>query len=207
MTNRLGATQIIAIVTVAISALAIVLGLEYAVVAAGFIPARVTGGVVLNGALPWIVTPWTAELLHGGWTHLIVNMVMLMLVGPQVERVVGKQGFVIAYVVGAFAAALGQFLFDPGSIVPMVGASGAISTIFGLYSLFYGRPPQISANQKVNRAAHVLWLLVTWILINLATAFMAGQSGVLLATPAHVAGFVAGLLLQRPLLLWRYRNA
>lgn len=207
MTNRFGATQIIAIVTVAVSALAILWNLDWAVAAAGFIPARATGGLVLNGALPWTVTPWTAELLHGGWTHLTVNMIMLMLVGPQVERVVGKQGFVIAYVVGAFAAALGQFLWDPSSIVPMVGASGAISTVFGLYSLFYGRPPQISGNQKINRAAHVAWLLVTWVLINIATAFMAGQSGVLLATPAHVAGFVAGLLLQRPLLLWRYRKA
>lgn len=207
MTQRFGTTQWIAIVTVAISTLAIVWNLDVAVAAAGFIPARVTGALTLNGALPWIVTPWTAELLHGGWTHLVVNMIMLMLVGPQVERVIGGQGFLIAYIVGALAAALGQFVYDPGAIVPMVGASGAISTVFGLYSLFYGRPPQISGNQKINRAAHVAWLLVTWILINIATAFMVGQSGVLLATPAHVAGFAAGLLLQRPLLLWRYRNA
>ena len=207
MTTRLGATQIIAIITVAVSALAILTNLNLAVAAGGFIPARLSGALALQGALPAILTPWTAELLHGGWTHLFVNMIMLMLVGPQVERVVGGKGFVAAYVIGAFAAAMGQFLWDPSSMTPMVGASGAISTVFGLYSLFYGRPPQISGNQKINRAAHVVWLLVTWILINLATAFMAGQSGVLLATPAHVAGFVAGILLQRPLLLWRYRKA
>nr|WP_294850864.1 rhomboid family intramembrane serine protease [uncultured Sphingomonas sp.] len=207
MMDRFGAAQIIAIITVAVSALAILFNLDWAVAVGGFIPARVSGELALSGALPWILTPWTAELLHGGWTHLIVNMIMLMLVGPQVERVIGRQGFIVAYVVGALAAAIGQFAYDPSSVIPMVGASGAISTIFGLYSLFYGRPPQISGNQKINRAAHVVWLLITWILINLATAFMAGSSGVLLATPAHVAGFVAGLLLQRPLLMWRYRNA
>ena len=52
-----------------------------------------------------------------------------------------------------------------------------------------------------------MWLLVAWVVLQLLTGYAAGMQGVLLATPAHVGGFLAGLLLQRPLLLWRYRKA
>jgi membrane associated rhomboid family serine protease len=52
-----------------------------------------------------------------------------------------------------------------------------------------------------------LWLLAAWIVLQLMTGYLAGQQGTMLATPAHIGGFVAGLLLQRPLLLLRYRSA
>ena len=54
---------------------------------------------------------------------------------------------------------------------------------------------------------NALWLLAAWIALQLMTGYLAGMQGVLLATPAHVGGFLAGLLLQRPLLMWRYRGA
>ena len=201
------ATAIIAIVTVAVSAIAILGGLDYFAVFAGFIPARLSGLIDLTGALPAWITPLSSALIHGGWLHLFINMLMLVFAGSQVERVIGGAGLVFAYVIGAVVAALAQFLFDPSSPIPMIGASGAISALFGLYALFFGRPKQVTRNMRLNRWIHVLWLLATWVILQWMVAYMAGGQGVMLATPAHIGGFIAGLLLQRPLLLWKYRKA
>jgi membrane associated rhomboid family serine protease len=89
----------------------------------------------------------------------------------------------------------------------MVGASGGISGIIGAFALSFGQQKRIVASVKLNRMLNAAWLLAAWIVLQLMTAMLAGLQGVLLATPAHVGGFIAGLLLQRPLLLWRYRGA
>ncbi len=201
------ATAIIAIVTVAVSAIAIFWGVDYSAVFAGFIPARISGVVQLPGAVPAWITPFSSALVHGGWLHLGVNMLMLVFAGSMVERVIGGTGLLFAYVVGALVAAFSQFIVDPGSPIPMVGASGAISALFGLYALFFGAPKQVTHNQKINRWLHVAWLLVAWVVLQWMAGYLAGGGGVMLATPAHIGGFIAGLLLQRPLLLWRYRKA
>ncbi|MBA3667805.1 MAG: rhomboid family intramembrane serine protease [Sphingomonas sp.] len=205
--RRFGASAIIGLITIAVSVMALVVNLEQFVGAMGFIPARLSGADLLSPAIPAFLTPFSSALIHGSWVHLIINMVMLMIVGPQVERVIGMSGLIVAYLVGAVAAAAAQFAADPSSAVPMVGASGAISALFGLYAIFYGRPQQFSANMKINRWIHVAWLLITWIVIQMMSAALAGGQGVLLATPAHIGGFIAGLLMHRPLLLWRYRRA
>ena len=201
------ATVIIAVVTVAVSALAILAGLADAVTLAGFIPARLSGLVDIPSALPGWLTPWSSALLHGGWLHLFINLVMLAIAGSQVERIIGGSGLMLAYLVGALAAAAAQFAVDPASPIPMVGASGAISALFGLYAIFFGRPKLVTRNMRLNRAIHVAWLLLAWIAIQWMAGVLAGGQGVLLATPAHIGGFIAGLLLHRPLLLWRYRKA
>ncbi len=201
------ATAVIAILTVVVSAFAILFGLDYFVAFAGFIPARLSGLLPLSGALPAWLTPWSSALIHGGWLYLFINMLMLVFAGSRVERVIGGSGLLLAYLIGAIAAAAAQFAVDPSSPIPMVGASGAISALFGLYALFYGRPKQVTANQKANRAIHVAWLAVTWVVLQWMAGVLAGGEGVMLATPAHIGGFIAGLLLQRPLLLWRYRKA
>jgi membrane associated rhomboid family serine protease len=202
------ATAVIAIVTVAVSAF-VLLFMNMGVVALywGFTPAA--AGVNLTGplAIPWWLTPWSAALVHGNWLHLAINMLMLVFVGSQVERVIGASGLVFAYLVGALVAAAAQYLASPISVNPMVGASGAISALFGLYALFFGRPKQVVRNQKLNRWIHAVWVLVAWVVLQWMLGLMAGGQGVLLATPAHIGGFIAGMLLQRPLLLWRYRKA
>jgi len=201
------ATASIAIVTVAVSTLAIFGSVDYWAVFAGFIPARISGVVQLAGALPTWITPLSSALVHGGWLHLGINMLMLLFAGSMVERVIGGSGLLFAYVIGAVVAAFSQFIVDPGSPIPMVGASGAISALFGLYALFFGAPKQVTRNQKLNRWIHVAWLLVAWVVLQWMAGYLAGGGGVMLATPAHIGGFIAGLLLQRPLLLWRYRKA
>ena len=202
------ATAVIAIVTVAVSAIAILFGgVEWAAVFGGFIPARMTNELLIPGAIPAVFTPLTSALLHGGWLHLAINMLMLVFVGTQVERVIGAPALIFAYLAGALVAAATQFAVDPSGTTPMVGASGAISALFGLYALFFGRPKQVTNNLKINRWIHAAWLLATWIVLQWMAAMLAGGEGVLLATPAHIGGFIAGMLLQRPLLLWRYRKA
>lgn len=201
------ATAIIAIVTVAVSVMAILGGINFWAVFAGFIPARLSGLIDLPGALPAWITPLSSALIHGGWVHLGVNMLMLVFAGSMVERIIGGSGLLLAYVVGGLVAALAQFLFDPASPIPMIGASGAISALFGLYALFFGQPRQFTSNMRVNRWIHVLWLMVTWVALQWMAGYLAGGQGVMLATPAHIGGFIAGILLQRPLLLWKYRKA
>jgi membrane associated rhomboid family serine protease len=201
------ATVIIALITVAVSAIAIFSGLDYFITVAGFIPARLSGLLPLPGALPEWLTPLSSALIHGSWLHLGLNMLVLLFVGSQVERIIGASGLVLAYLIGAVVAAAAQFAFDPSGNTPVVGASGAISALFGLYALFFGRPKQVTRNMTLNRWIHAAWLLATWVVLQWMSEILAGDQGIMLATPEHVGGFIAGLLLQRPLLLWRYRKA
>jgi membrane associated rhomboid family serine protease len=180
---------------------------DTAALALGFIPARLAGAEVPWTAVPAILTPFTSTLVHSGLIHLGFNLLIFVWCGMQVERVLGRAGLVILYVVGAYAAALGQWLSDPMGVVPMVGASGAVSAVIGAFSLSFGRPQRITRSPSLNRWINALWLLAAWVVMQLMIGWLAGAQGYLLATPAHIGGFVAGLLLQRPLLLWRYRNA
>ena len=206
-TRLKSATVVIAIGTAVVSALLIISGqLEEAALRFGFIPARISG-MALDGALPMWLTPWSATLIHGGWLHLALNLVMLVYVGAQVERVLGAASLIFAYLVGALVAALAQWLADPGATVPMVGASGAISALFGIYALLAASPKPVTRSPRINRAIHVVWLLAAWIAIQWMTDVLSAGQGVVLATAAHIGGFIAGLALERPLLLWRYRRA
>ncbi len=202
------ATYVIAALTaLAWLIIATVATTDQAALVMGFIPARLSGLLELSGALPAWLTPLSSALVHGGWLHLGVNMLMLVFAGSQVERVIGGPALLLAYIVGAIVAALAQFAADPASSIPMVGASGAISALFGLYALFFGRPRQFTSNMRLNRWLHVAWLLAAWVVLQWMSSYLAGGQGVMLATPAHIGGFIAGLLMQRPLLMWRYRKA
>ena len=201
------ATVVLALVTALVSALFLIGGqIEEAALRFGFIAARVSG-MELEGALPLWLTPWSATLVHGGWLHLILNLVMLVWVGSQVERVLGPANLLFAYLVGALVAAGAQWLADPSAFLPMVGASGAISAIFGIYALFEARPKALTRSPKLNRAIHVAWLLAAWVAIQWMNGVLSQGQGIMLATAAHIGGFIAGLAMQRPLLLWHYRRA
>jgi membrane associated rhomboid family serine protease len=198
-------------VLAAVTALAfVVIGLsgraQEAYLQLGFIPLRLH--IDAPGAwIPVWLTPLTATLVHGGWLHLAMNMLLLVWCGREVERVLGPVSVVIFYVVGAYFAAAGQYLPDPTSQIPMVGASGAISALVGAFALSFSRPKPLVRNFRINRALNTLWILLAWIVLQWMTGLLMGMSGVAVATGAHVGGFVAGVLLQKPLLLWRYRRA
>lgn len=200
-------TQALAAVTVGAFLLLWGMGwLDYASLAGGFIPARATGLLNLGGAVPVWLTPLTATLIHGGLLHLAFNVLMFVYVGRFVESVIGGWASAAIYIAGAYAAALLHWSIDPSQTVPMVGASGAISATFGAYAVFFGRDRTKGIGPLSGYAVRIIWLASAWIfvqsLIGLA-AFGGGQVAIF----AHIGGFIIGLALARPLLLWRYRRA
>jgi membrane associated rhomboid family serine protease len=205
--GRLTATLAIAAVTVAAFLIISLSGAaETASLQLGFIPLRLSLDV--PGAwLPVWLTPLSATLVHAGFLHLVMNLLLLVWCGREVERILGPGPVAVLYVAGAYLAATGQYALDPMSQVPMVGASGAISALVGAFALSFSQPRPIVRNFRLNRALNILWILVAWVILQWMTAYLMGMQGVMVATGAHVGGFLAGLVLQKPLLLWRYRKA
>ncbi|HEX6604986.1 MAG TPA: rhomboid family intramembrane serine protease [Sphingomicrobium sp.] len=202
------ATFAIAALTALAWVVTVVMGADgWAAATLGFIPARFSGAQVPWPAVPAILTPLTATVVHSGILHLALNLIIFIWCGNAVERVLGKASLVLLYLVGAYAAAIAQWATSPMGVIPMVGASGAISAAIGAFALSFGRARQVSRSPRLNRWINIAWLLVAWTVLQAMMGWLAGGQGYLLATPAHIGGFLAGLLLQRPLLLWRYRSA
>lgn len=205
---RATATALTAVLTAAVSLLVFSIDSDgRAPFVFGLVPARLLGVYHLSPAVPAWLTPLSATLVHGSFAHLFLNLFALIFFGLAVERILGAFGFAALYLVGAYVSALVQFAVDPASITPMIGASGAISALIGAYGLMFGVPKKLTSRPGLNRLFHAVWLAVSWTLLQIAFGWLMGEQGMLLATPAHIGGFLAGLLLQRPLLLWRYRRA
>jgi len=150
---------------------------------------------------PSLTTLFTAMFLHGGWLHLVGNMLFLWIYGDNVEHRLGRFGYLLAYLGCGVAATVFFALFVPGSAVPMIGASGAISGVLGFYYLWFPRNQvkvfiflfPILMNTFLLPARLVLGI---YLLIDNLIPFLldsGGGSGV--AHGAHIGGFVAGLAL------------
>ena len=172
----------------------------------GFVPLRIDG-LLIQGALPVWLTPLSATLIHANALHLGFNLLMLFYCGREDEVAIGPLGVAIIYGIGAYAAALAQYCAGPHSPIPMIGASGAISALVGAYSILYGQRSPSRFSPEVARAVHILWLAASWVVIQLLLGLASATEGVAIAAAAHIGGFIAGLLLARPLLRWRYRRA
>jgi membrane associated rhomboid family serine protease len=180
---------------------------DWAIVFGSFVPADLYLDFPFDRA-PFFLTPLTATLLHASFLHLAFNLLIHLFCGRAVEGALGPVGLLILYLVGAYTAALGHYLAGPNEIVPMVGASGAISAIIGAYAMLFGRNRVKVADARLALWLNVLWLLAAWVVLQVAMGIVFGAGeGLLLAVGAHIGGFVAGVALARPLLLWRYRNA
>ena len=212
--DALATVAVAAATVIASVAIVAVQALPAASLGAGVVAARFAGTVLpadLAIQVPAWLTPLSCTLVHAGAAHLVLNLVMLGYCGAQVERVLGSGPFLLLYGVGAYAAALGQWLLAPLSVVPVIGASGAISAAVGAYALLFGRSRAVAIGPIPGGVVHVVWLAAAWIgiqaLIGFAGMGMPGAGGAQVAIGAHIGGFVAGLALVRPLLLWRYRSA
>ena len=207
-------TLAIAALTAAAWLLAAVLGLQdWATIWGGFIPVR--AGLGEDGSVaPFWLTPLTATLVHAGFLHLAFNLVILIFCGRHVEWVLGPVGVAILYLLGAYAAAGAQYLVDPNAAAPMVGASGAISAVLGAYAMLFGKNKVKVANPRLALWLNALWLLAGWVVLNLMIGIIA-RGGLIpgtgpalkVAVAAHIGGFLIGLPLALPLLLFRYRKA
>jgi len=178
--------------------------------ALGVIPAVLFGHLQLPEAIA-LVTPsatvFSSMFLHGGWMHLIGNMLYLWVFGNNVEDAMGHARFIMFYLLCGIAAVFAQALPDPQSQIPMIGASGAISGVLGAYLLLYPHARVLVAI-PFGFYLHTMrikagWVLGFWFVMQLlSSAVNAGQQGGV-AFGAHIGGFVAGMLL---LPLFKRRN-
>jgi membrane associated rhomboid family serine protease len=205
---RLTATATIAVTTILVS-IAVQFAPDWveAPMRAGFIPARLSGTETDYAAVPMWLTPLTSTLVHAGFLHLVSNLLILVFTGWQCERALGWRGVLVPYVLGAYVAALAQWVPDPMSVTPMVGASGAVSALFGAYSLLFGRVRAPALGPLPAWQVNAFWLAASWCWINLLTVYAFRLEGVAVAAAAHIGGFITGLALARPLLRWRRRRA
>ena len=179
-------------------------GIDYSAVFAGFIPLRASGGLDVPGGVPVWLTPLTAAFLHAGFLHLSMNMLMLLFCGRFVEKVLGGWLLLLLFLIGAYAAAGTEYLFHPDSDNPMIGASGAISAIIGTYALLYSRQKVKAIGPLSANAVRILWLAAAWTIIQVMVGLVSLGGLGRIAIGAHIGGFVAGLLLTKPLVYARF---
>jgi len=163
------------------------------------VPAGEEMVAILDGRANWW-TVLTSMFMHGGWFHLIGNMWFLSVFGDNVEDAMGSIRFVFFYVLSGIAAVAAQILSDPSSVLPMVGASGAIGGVMGAYLVFYPRAPVhllvLFGFIPARIVVPAFFMLGYWFLLQLiAGSLDRGAGGV--AFWAHVGGFAAGFLLAR----------
>ena len=160
--------------------------------------------------LPFWSTLLTTMFLHGGWMHLGGNMLYLWIFGDNIEKLVGHARFLAFYLACGVAASIAHILFNAGSSVPAVGASGAISGILGGYLLLFPRNRVRVLTRGGVAAVPAAYMLGFWILIQFVNGL-----GSIANTPetggvaymAHIGGFVAGLILIKFVAIGRQRMA
>ena len=151
----------------------------------------------------WI-TILTAMFMHGGWLHILGNMVFLWAFGPEVEDAMGRISYTAFYLLSGLAASLAQIAAMPHSTVPNLGASGAIAGVMGAFLITYPRD-QIRTLVLFGWFARITFipaflLIGLWFVIQLFSevgAVASVQSGGV-AYMAHVGGFIFGAVTARP---------
>jgi len=219
-------TTLAPVVTVAIMALCVLaflwqlsLGpaIEYAILRFGVTPALLFGASPPHPlAVPPAVTVLTSMFLHGGWMHLLGNLLFLWIFGNNVEDAMGHVRFFLFYLACGTVAVLAQALPAPDSTIPMIGASGAISGVLGAYLLLYphARVLVLVPLGVLTQLVHLPALLVLglWFGLQLVSSVLADPDAPGVAFGAHAGGFVAGLVLvsifkRRGVRLWQSRRA
>jgi membrane associated rhomboid family serine protease len=166
--------------------------------AAGRLAAAGEACAVREGAWETLVT---SMFLHGGWLHLIANMWFLWLFGNNIEDRLGHIRYLVFYLTAGLAAAGAHIYMEPDSVLPLVGASGAVSGLMGAYLVLY---PKVRIQTLfiivfIIRVIPVpAWLvLILWFAIQLVSAYASPAATGGIAFWAHAGGFVAGVLLVK----------
>jgi len=185
--------------------------LEGFLMAAAFVPARALGGGS-GGVVPEATSALLSMFLHGGWGHLLGNMLFLYIFGDNVEDRLGHARYAVFYLLCGYAATFAHAFFNAASTMPAIGASGAISGVLGAYLFLYPRA----------RIVTLVWLFIfirfieipalvylpLWFLMQffsgVSSLHAADQAGGGVAWFAHIGGFIAGPVLL--LLLGGFRR-
>ena len=184
--------------------------------AMSLVPKEVTTGVDITGVqvvrdsmgntgevqhyatpLPVYFNFLSSMFMHGGIAHIFGNMLFLWIFGDNLENLLGHVRYAIFYIVCGLAAAIAQIIMGPDSIIPMLGASGAISGVLGGYALLF---PQRQVRAIIFNFLTTVPAFVAigiWIVYQLVLGYMTdpGTGGV--AYAAHIGGFVAGIALVK----------
>ncbi len=166
----------------------------------GVVPREYSAGQDIAPQIPYPYwsTLLTSMFLHGGWGHLGGNMLFLWIFGDNIEHRIGHLRFIVFYLVCGFAAGLAHIFFNAGSMIPTVGASGAISGVLGGYLVLFPRNRVYVMTWGGVAAVPAILMLGLWILLQFVNGF-----GSVAETPetggvaylAHIGGFVAGMIL------------
>jgi len=167
------------------------------------IPYEITHGVDVPPPDP--LTPYgnlvSYQYLHGGWMHILGNMLFLWVFGDNVEDRLGKLKYFIFYTLCGIVAALIQALVYPNSLIPLIGASGAISGVLGAYAVLFPRAQIITLIfifflVDVVAVPALVWI-AAWFMMQFISAMVSAthlsMGGV--AWFAHIGGFVTGVIL------------
>ena len=159
------------------------------------VPAELTAG---HG---WI-TILTAMFMHGGWMHIIGNMVFLWAFGPEIEDSMGPRRYVLFYLLGGVAATLAQVFASPTSTIPSLGASGAIAAVMGAFIVSFPRDRirsvlLVLVFVTVTYIPAVLLIGVWFVLQFFSLGAISQQASGGVAYAAHVGGFLFGCITAR----------
>ena len=168
----------------------------------GAIPAVIVGTQSLPeqlAAIPPVFSLFTSMFLHGGFMHLIGNMLYLWIFGNNIEDAMGRVRFLVFYLTCGVLAALAHIVSNPTSVIPTIGASGAISGVLGAYLLLYphARVLTLIPLGFFTRLIYIPagFVLGFWFVLQLLSGSLSSPEGGGIAWFAHVGGFVAGMVL------------
>jgi membrane associated rhomboid family serine protease len=156
-------------------------------------PANITGDAQASGLIPPDLTLITSMFLHGGWEHLLGNMIYLWVFGDDIEEALGPLRFVIFYLLCGIASALAFVALNMDATTPLIGASGAISGVLAAYLMLR---PCAKVSVFILRAiirVRAYWVIGGWALLQVVLLANKTNDGV--AYLAHVGGLAAGALL------------
>lgn len=163
----------------------------------GVVPGRLTGAAPGEAGewLPPALTVLSSMFLHGGWMHMLGNMLFLWVFGDNVEDAMGHGRFLLFYLLCG-AAAVGAHAFaEPGSSVPLIGASGAISGVMGAYLMLYPRAKVLTLVLRMVVTLPAALVMGLWIAWQFVQVYLGENGDPSVAWWAHIGGFFAGAVL------------
>jgi membrane associated rhomboid family serine protease len=178
----------------------------------GVVPDEITDWLRSPSGIAEPTTVYTSAFMHGGWLHLITNMLYLWVFGDNIEDALGHLKYLAFYLLSATAAVAAQVAVDPDGTIPMVGASGAIAGVLGAYLVWYPRA-------TVGALVGYFWyaplpaalVIVVWFAMQLVAGIAAlgaetvAEQGI--AFWAHIGGFVAGAAMAAALMPFARRRS
>jgi membrane associated rhomboid family serine protease len=167
----------------------------------GMVPYEIANRVDVppSDLVPWWATLLTSMFVHGGWLHIIFNMLYLWIFGDDVEALLGRARFLAFYLVCGLLAAAAQVAVDVDSTTPVIGASGAVAGVIGAYAVRWprARVTTVFVLLFVFPVVQVpAWVLLgVWFLLQALEGALSLGGAADVAYFAHIGGFVAGMLL------------